>query len=144
MTIQQKHLETIFCDQPLLTVACYKLWNCTIFFCNISFFRFLNMDLCVINYTLNKRKTTLILEACNNLQKHFILLLSKLNLKHNINTNNKFVQDYVHKWFANCKHFVTLKVINSMNEFVKQSYNFDANKNCAPLITKQHNNKQNQ
>jgi hypothetical protein len=142
LTIQQKYFKTIFCDEPLLTVACYKLWNCTILFCNISFFRFLNMDLCAINYTLHKRKTTLVLEACNNFQKHFIAWPSNLNLKHNINTNNKFVQDHVHKLFANCKHFVTLKVINSMNELVKRSYNFDANKNCALVITKQHNNKQ--
>jgi hypothetical protein len=73
---------------------CYKFWNCTKSFCNRSSFRFLNMDLCAINCTLNKRKTTLDLDACNNLQKHFIAWPSNLNLKHNINTNNKFVQDH--------------------------------------------------
>ncbi len=29
-----------------------------------------------------------------------------------------------------------------MNELVKQAHNSDANKNCAPIITKQHNIKQ--
>ncbi len=48
----------------------------------------------------------------------------------------------MHKWFANCKHLIAWKVINFMNEFVKRSYNFGANKNCAPIISKQHNSKQ--
>jgi hypothetical protein len=29
-----------------------------------------------------------------------------------------------------------------MNELVKQTCNYDANKNCASVITKQHNSKQ--
>ncbi len=29
LTIQQKHLETTFHNQPLLAIAHYKLWICT-------------------------------------------------------------------------------------------------------------------
>jgi hypothetical protein len=66
----------------------------------------------------------------------------EFEFEHNININNKFVQDHVHIWFANCKHFTALKVINSMSELVKQARNLDANKNCASVIINQHNNKQ--
>jgi hypothetical protein len=52
------------------------------------------------------------------------------------------MQNHVHGWFINCKHFVALKVINSMSEVVKWAHNFDANKNCTHIITKQYNNKQ--
>jgi hypothetical protein len=31
------------------------------------------------------------------------------------------MQDHVHIWFTNCKHFTALKVINSMNELVKRT-----------------------
>ncbi len=54
------------------------------------------MDLCVVNYTLNRKKTTPILEACHNPQEMFTMWPSNLSLEHNINNNNKFVQDHVH------------------------------------------------
>jgi hypothetical protein len=47
---------------------------------------------------------------------------------HNISSRNKLVQDHVHKRLANCKHFTTLKVINSMGKLV--------NKHTTPMFIK--------
>jgi len=44
---------------------------------------------------------------------------SNLTLEHNVDNNNKLVQDDVHGRFVDYKHFVVLKVINSMGELKK-------------------------
>ncbi len=68
-----KHLKIIFCDQQLHVVIFgfvgKKFKNS---------FRFLNMNLCAVNCNLNKRKATLILEACHNPQQIFIAWSSNL------------------------------------------------------------------
>ncbi len=113
--------KSLFVINHCLQLHVVSLWICIKKLCNKSSFKFLNMDLCAINYTLNIRKTTPILEACHNPQEIFTTWPSNQSLEHNIYNNNKFMQDHVHIWFTNCKHFTALKVINSMNELVKRT-----------------------
>jgi hypothetical protein len=52
--------------------------------------------------------------------------------EHNININNKLMQNHVHKGLTECKEFTTLKVVNFMCNLVKWTHNFNINKNCTP------------
>lgn len=53
--------------------------------------------------------------------------------EHNININNKLMQNHVHKGLTECKEFTTLKVVNFMCNLVKWTHNFNINKNCTPI-----------
>lgn len=88
--------------------------------------RFLNVNMCVVNCTLDRREATPIFETSDHIQQIFIVWPSNLVPNHNISSNNKLVQDQVHKRLAHCKHFATLKVINSMGELV--------NKHTTPIF----------
>jgi hypothetical protein len=62
-----------------------------------------------------------IFKTHHHLQQIFVTI--EFDFSDNINNNNKFLQDHVHRRFVNYKGFPTLKGDNFMHKLVKQACN---------------------
>jgi hypothetical protein len=68
LAIPQKYFEIVYHDQQLFAIACCKLWICRKKKYGMNSLRFLNVNMCVVTCTLDRREATPIFETGHHIQ----------------------------------------------------------------------------